>query len=104
MQREVGGDNQRIMPKNALVTVQYGPYEACGVVESRKARLAGLEARLTAEGHSVKFQETENWNTVQLVVNGENIYKCNIKDLDYGGDGKIDLLCSEAVEAVEKAY
>lgn len=61
-------------------------------------------ARLTAEGHSVLFQEIENWNAVQIVVNGETVYKCSIKDLDYGGDGIIDPLCSEAVTAVEKAY
>ncbi|XP_039272787.2 UPF0728 protein-like [Styela clava] len=92
------------MPKNAHVVVQYGPYEACGVVESRTSRLAGLEAQLTSNGHTIELQEVPDWNVVRLIVNGENVYKCDIKELDYGGDGKLDPLCLQAVAAVLKAY
>ena len=35
-----------IMPANAKVVIQYGPYEACGIVVHRTARLEGMESML----------------------------------------------------------
>lgn len=31
------------MPVNALVTLRYGPYESCGIVDHRTFRLDGLQ-------------------------------------------------------------
>ncbi|XP_033112580.1 UPF0728 protein-like isoform X1 [Anneissia japonica] len=92
------------MPKNAKVIVRYGPYRACGVVDYRTSRLDGLQAFLTKHGHTVELTKHEDWNTVELMVNGEMVYKCDINDLDYGGDGELDNLCLEASEAVQKAH
>ncbi|KAM3834786.1 UPF0728 protein C10orf53 homolog [Vipera latastei] len=92
------------MPKKALVTLRYGPYRSCGVVEHRTFRLEGLQAVLKADGHQIVLEQIPDWNDVQLVVNGETIFQCNINDLDFGGDGKLDPLCQEAREAVLKAY
>ncbi|KAJ8003610.1 hypothetical protein DPEC_G00150130 [Dallia pectoralis] len=80
------------MPKSALVIVRYGPYESCGTVEHRTFRLIGLQAALNACGRQTILEKTCDWNTVELVVNGE------------WGDGKLDPLCKEAVTAVENAY
>ncbi|KAL4641017.1 hypothetical protein GN956_G11331 [Arapaima gigas] len=88
------------MSPNCLVIVRYGPYESCGVVEHRTFRLEGLKDALEEAGHRCVFEESPDWNTVQLLVNGECVYTCNIKDLDFGGDGKLDPLCQEAVSAV----
>ncbi|XP_063162352.1 UPF0728 protein C10orf53 homolog [Candoia aspera] len=92
------------MPKNALVTLRYGPYRSCGVVEHRTFRLEGLQALLKADGHQIILEDIPDWNDVQLIVNGETVFQCNINDLDFGGDGKLDPLCQEAREAVLKAY
>ncbi|XP_070544236.1 UPF0728 protein C10orf53 homolog [Ptychodera flava] len=92
------------MPQNAIVTINYGPYESCGLVDHRTSRLEGLEALLTGDGHKVVFKQIEDWNTVELIVNGELIFKCDQRDLDYGGDGQLDEQCHQALEAVRKAY
>ncbi len=34
------------MPTNSVVTVKYGPYESCGIVEHRTFRLDGLQGNL----------------------------------------------------------
>nr|XP_056706317.1 UPF0728 protein C10orf53 homolog [Euleptes europaea] len=92
------------MPKNALVTLRYGPYRSCGVVEHCAFRLQGLRAVLEEDGHQVILEEIPDWNDVQLIVNGETVFQCNINDLDFGGDGKLDPLCEEARKAVLNAY
>nr|XP_054773297.1 UPF0728 protein C10orf53 homolog [Lytechinus pictus] len=92
------------MPENAIVTLRYGPYRSCGVVAHRTQRLEGLRALLEANGHTVEFEEIDDWDFVELIVNGEKIYQCNIKELDFGGDGKLDDLCKSALSAVKEAF
>ncbi|KAK2489952.1 hypothetical protein MC885_001580 [Smutsia gigantea] len=93
------------MPKNALVIMRYGPYSAVGLsVEYRTFRLEGMQAALAEDGHEVILEKTEDWNVVELVVNGKVVFQCDIKDLEFGGDGKLDPLCKEARIAVLSAY
>ncbi|MGH0141335.1 UNVERIFIED_CONTAM: hypothetical protein FKN15_073272 [Acipenser sinensis] len=66
---------------NSLVIVKFGPYESCGTVEHRTYRLQGLQA-LIEDGHRFVLEKIPEWNTVEL-VNGEKIFHCNIKDLDF---------------------
>ncbi|XP_068735725.1 UPF0728 protein v1g117062-like isoform X1 [Montipora capricornis] len=86
------------------VTVKFGPYMSCGIVEHRTARLEGLQALLRSEGYLVEFVRTPDRDDVELVVHGETIYSCKIQDLQYGGDGKLDPKCKEALDAVNNAY
>ncbi|XP_030628889.1 UPF0728 protein C10orf53 homolog [Chanos chanos] len=92
------------MPQNALVFVRYGPYRSCGVVDYRTFRLEGLQATLKEDGHQCVLEKIDIWNKVKLVVNGEHVYQCDINDLEFGGDGQLDPLCQEALQAVRKAY
>ncbi|XP_054455734.1 UPF0728 protein C10orf53 homolog [Anoplopoma fimbria] len=92
------------MPKNARVTVCNGPYESNGVVEHRDFRLQGLLAALRSRGHQCVLENTRDWSTVELVVNGEMVFSCNVKQLEFGGDGQLDPVCQEAVTAVENAF
>ncbi|XP_053307222.1 UPF0728 protein C10orf53 homolog [Spea bombifrons] len=93
------------MPERALVTVRFGPYSSSsGLVEHRTYRLQGLRAALAGDGHHVVLEEAPDRNIVELIVNGENVFQCNIKDLDFGGDGQLDPLCEEARRAVLNAY
>ncbi|XP_076600110.1 UPF0728 protein C10orf53 homolog [Chaetodon auriga] len=92
------------MPRSARVTLCYGPYESNGVVQHRSFRLQGLQAALRGRGHQCVMEETREWNMVELVVNGEVVFSCDIKQLQFGGDGQLDPVCEEAVSAVEKAY
>lgn len=43
-----------------------------------------LTAVLASDGHSVVLEEIPDRNAVELVVNGETVFQCNIKDLDFG--------------------
>ncbi|XP_067408574.1 UPF0728 protein C10orf53 homolog [Emydura macquarii macquarii] len=92
------------MPARALVTLRFGPYRSCGVLQHRSFRLQGLQAVLQADGHQLILEEIPDWNNVELIVNGETVFQCNINDLDFGGDGKLDPLCEEARIAVLNAY
>ncbi|KAG3264967.1 UPF0728 protein C10orf53 homolog isoform X2 [Marmota marmota marmota] len=60
-------------------------------------------AVLTKDGHDVFLEKIEDWNVVELMVNEEIVFHCNIKDLEFGGDGKLDPLCEEARIAVLNA-
>ncbi|XP_043454105.1 UPF0728 protein C10orf53 homolog [Prionailurus viverrinus] len=93
------------MPKNALVILRYGPYSAVGLsVEYRTFRLEGLQAVLARDGHNIILEKIEDWNVVELMVNEEVVFHCNINDLEFGGDGKLDPLCEEARIAILNAY
>ncbi|XP_077734725.1 UPF0728 protein C10orf53 homolog isoform X2 [Canis aureus] len=73
------------MPKDAVVIVRYGPYSAVGLpVEYHLFRLEGLQAVLARDGHKVILEKIEDWNVVELMVNEEIIFHCNIKDLEFG--------------------
>ncbi|XP_014771662.1 UPF0728 protein [Octopus bimaculoides] len=92
------------MPKNARVFIHYGPYKSCWTVNYQTKRLEGLQNVLRKSGHTVELREILDWNAVQVWVNGELVFKCNIQDLDFGGDGWLDPLCSEAEDKVTKAF
>ncbi|KAG2462831.1 CJ053 protein, partial [Polypterus senegalus] len=72
------------MPEKSVVFVRYGPYESCGTVEHRTSRLEGLQAMLTADGHHCVLEKLQEWNKVELIVNGEIVFQCNITHLDFG--------------------
>ncbi|XP_012519314.1 PREDICTED: UPF0728 protein C10orf53 homolog [Propithecus coquereli] len=92
------------MSRNAVVVLRYGPYSAVGLaVEHRTFRLEGLQAVLASDGHEVILAKTEDWNVVELMVNEEVVFRCHIKDLEFGGDGKLDPLCEKARIAVLNA-
>ncbi|XP_046886047.1 UPF0728 protein C10orf53 homolog isoform X1 [Hypomesus transpacificus] len=91
------------MPQNSVV-IRYGAYESCGVVKHSTFRLEGLQAALNESGYQCVLQPTCDWNMVELVINGECVYTCNIKQLEFGGDGKLDPLCKRALAAVKDAY
>jgi hypothetical protein len=41
-------------------------------------------AVLAKDGHKVILEEIEYWNVVELLVNEEIVFQCNIKDLEFG--------------------
>jgi len=92
------------MPANANVFLHYGPYEACGVVDHRQSRLQGLQTVLVGDDHQVEFVQINDRNVVELWVSGQLIFKCDARNLDYGGDGDLDVLCAEALQKVKEAY
>ncbi|XP_031217510.1 UPF0728 protein C10orf53 homolog isoform X4 [Mastomys coucha] len=63
-----------------------------------------MAAVLTKDGHQIILEQIEDWNLVELVVNEETVFQCDIQDLEFGGDGKLDPLCEEARIAVLNAF
>jgi len=92
------------MPHKAVVTIEYGPYRACGMLKYRLSRIVGLQKLLKFNDHEVILEKINDWNIVNLIVNGVNVFSCREDDLDYNGDGKLDGLCLEAVNKVLLAY
>uniref|UniRef100_A0A2K6U9M4 Uncharacterized protein n=1 Tax=Saimiri boliviensis boliviensis TaxID=39432 RepID=A0A2K6U9M4_SAIBB len=73
------------MPKNSVVILRYGPYSAAGLsVEHHTFRLQGLQAVLAKDGHKVILEKIEDWNVVELMVNEDVVFHCDIKDLEFG--------------------
>ena len=92
------------MPSNANVFVHHGPYEACALVDHKTHRLEGLQTVLQRGGHKVTLVPSQDWNVIEVVVNGETVFTCDIRDLDFGGDGQLDELCSEALQKVNRSF
>ena len=44
------------------------------------------------------------WNNVNIIVNEQKVFNCDINDLDFAGDGEIDPLVIQAEEKITKAY
>ncbi|XP_066048011.1 UPF0728 protein C10orf53 homolog [Chamaea fasciata] len=58
---------------------------------------------LKADGHHLILEVVTDWNAVDLVVNREVVFHCNIYDLDFGNDSKLDPPGKEARKAVLNA-
>lgn len=41
-------------------------------------------AVLTKDGHQIILEQIEDWNLVELVVNEETVFQCDIQDLEFG--------------------
>lgn len=39
---------------------------------------------LKAAGHKVEIKEMNDWNALEIWVNGEMVFTCDIRDLDFG--------------------
>ena len=43
-----------------------------------------FSASLTKDGHTVNLVKVDDWNCVEVSVNGETVFTCDIRKLDYG--------------------
>lgn len=41
-------------------------------------------AVLAKDGHEIILEQIEDWNLVELVVNEETVFQCDIQDLEFG--------------------
>lgn len=39
---------------------------------------------LKENGHTVDLEPSDDWHDVVVVVNGETVYKCDIRKLEFG--------------------
>lgn len=52
----------------------------------------------------IETKRSKNWNNVNIFVNEQNVFKCNINDLEFAGDGELDPLVIEAEKQITNAY
>ena len=50
------------------------------------------------------MKQAKNWNNVNVYVNEQNVFKCKLNELEFGGDGQLDPLVLEAEKLIQKAY
>jgi hypothetical protein len=41
-------------------------------------------AVLAKDGHQIILEQIEDWNLVELVVNEETVFQCDIQELEFG--------------------
>ena len=39
---------------------------------------------LAKDGHQIILEQIEDWNLVELVVNEETVFQCDIQELEFG--------------------
>lgn len=85
---------------NVVAVVKFAAYDSHGEVLHREKRLQGLKEQLHRAGFEVKLeQEPDIRNLVEVYVYGLVAFTCDITQLDYLGDGELDPLCHEIVDA-----
>ena len=47
-----------------------------------------LSAVLAKDGHQIILEQIEDWNLVELVVNEETVFQCDIQELEFGKAGE----------------
>ena len=58
---------------------------------------------LARDGHNVILEKIEDWNVVELMVNEEVVFHCNIKDLEFGKSFGTALLPSSILPSLKWA-
>ena len=60
---------------------------------------------LERKGHKViELKKVKNWNNVNIIVNEQKVFKCDINDLEFASDGEIDPLVIQAEKEITNAY
>ncbi|UJR36744.1 hypothetical protein I4U23_029459 [Adineta vaga] len=76
--------------------LKYGPYKSFNGVQHKPDRVKGLELFLTNLGYAVSTQPIPIRDVCEVHVYDLKVFECNIRDLQFSGDGDLDNLCHEA--------
>ncbi|CAG9860154.1 unnamed protein product [Phyllotreta striolata] len=85
------------------VRIEYGPYEAHGVIKHRIQRLYGLIRNLVDLGFELDIRKVVLINRLQIIMYNRKIFQCNIKNLKFNMTAEYDLVCQRIVDAVVEA-
>ena len=57
------------------------------------------------KGHKIiQLKQVDNHNWIHIIVNEQEIFKCRIEDLEFGGDGQLDSLVIQIEKEITNAY
>ncbi|XP_057672336.1 cilia- and flagella-associated protein 251-like [Diorhabda carinulata] len=83
--------------------IDYGPYEAFGVIEHRIQKVRGLLKSLKQLGYDVEVREVSLLNRLEIVMCCRKIFQCDIRNLRFNMEYEDDPVCRKAVAVVEEA-
>ncbi|VUZ49004.1 unnamed protein product [Hymenolepis diminuta] len=93
------------MLRSNEIRLKYGAYEACGISLYRIQRLEGLINLLKLDGYNVLVEEIPLVRDVlEIWMMDEKMYTCNIKDLNFGGDGYLDIKAKEIHQKIRDSF
>jgi hypothetical protein len=52
----------------------------------------------------IEMKRVKYWNNVNIIVNEQKVFNCDINDLEFAGDGEIDPLVIQAEKEILNAY
>nr|CAD7463036.1 unnamed protein product [Timema tahoe] len=67
-------------------------------------RTTGIDAQLEKSGYSVELVPSVHLSHVEIEAKGRTVFQCNIRFLEFNGDGEDDPLCRRAVQEVDDLY
>ncbi|XP_071056984.1 uncharacterized protein [Onthophagus taurus] len=88
---------------SSYITLNYGPYEAYGIIRHRPQRLHGLVEALTKRNFMVELIQTEHLNRLTIDIYGVTIFRCDIRNLLFNVCADNDVVCLRALDAIEEA-
>ncbi|CAF4117160.1 unnamed protein product [Rotaria socialis] len=88
------------MMAQTRVLIKYGPYKTFFGVEHKTERTKGLETFLTNLGYSVSTHPIPIRNACEVHVYDLKVFECDIRNLQFGGDGELDDLCHETLRKI----
>ncbi|CAH1102604.1 unnamed protein product [Psylliodes chrysocephalus] len=88
---------------DSVVKIEYGPYEAHGVITHRAQRLYGLIKHLTDLGFEIEIRQMNLLNRLEIIMYKRKIFQCNITNMKFNMISEYDPVCLRAVAAVKEA-
>ncbi|KAF2896951.1 hypothetical protein ILUMI_09222 [Ignelater luminosus] len=85
------------------IKLHYGPYIANGVIRHKTQRLHGVIQCLTKLGYAIEIVPSIHMDRLSVEMLGREIYRCNIKNLQFNIECKDDVICKRLVETVQEA-
>ncbi|CAF0731945.1 unnamed protein product [Adineta steineri] len=82
------------------VLIKYGPYKSFTGVGHKPDRIKGLEIFLTNLGYLVSTETIPIRNVCEVHAYDLKVFECDIRDLQFSGDGDLDDLCHQALRKI----
>jgi hypothetical protein len=107
--------NMILINNTFFLNRKYGPYQSFSGVGHKTERIKGLESKflfyfprcslfllayLTNLGYSVSTNPIPVRNTCEVHVYDLKVFECDIRNLQFGGDGELDDLCHEVLRKI----
>ncbi|XP_075233075.1 UPF0728 protein C10orf53 homolog [Lycorma delicatula] len=86
----------------SCITLKYGPYEVCGIVEHRTERLLHLKERIESDNYTVILKKWSHYDRLGIFFNDNDtpIFTCRLTFLQY--PNILDPVCDKVYATISK--